>query len=125
MSPRVLYIEDNLDNLILVRRVLRAAGFELLEATSAEEGIAMAEKHLPDLILMDINMPEMDGLTATMHLRENPALRHVPIVALTANVMRNVLDQVMASGCDGYIVKPIHVDTFSDQILSFLKDGQR
>jgi two-component system cell cycle response regulator DivK len=125
MSPRVLYVEDNIDNLVLVRRVLRAAGFELLEATSAEEGIGMAEKYLPDLILMDINMPEMDGLTATMHLRENPALRHVPIVALTANVMRNVLDQVMASGCNGYIVKPIQVDTFSDQILSFLKDGQR
>jgi two-component system cell cycle response regulator DivK len=125
MSPRVLYVEDNIDNLVLVRRVLRAAGFELLEATSAEQGISMAEKHLPDLILMDINMPEMDGLTATMRLRENPALRSVPIVALTANVMRNVLDQVMASGCDGYIVKPIQVDSFSDQILSFLKDGQR
>jgi two-component system cell cycle response regulator DivK len=67
----------------------------------------------------------MDGLTATMRLRENPALRSVPIVALTANVMRNVLDQVVASGCDGYIVKPIQVDTFSDQILGFLKDGQR
>jgi two-component system cell cycle response regulator DivK len=125
MSPRVLYVEDNIDNLVLVRRVLRAAGFELLEATSAEEGIGMAEKYLPDLILMDINMPEMDGLTATMRLRENPALRGVPIVALTANVMRSVLDQVMASGCDGYIVKPIQVDTFSDQILGFLKDGQR
>jgi len=124
MSPRVLYIEDNIDNLVLVRRVLRAAGFELLEATSARDGIGMAEEHLPDLILMDINMPEMDGLTATMRLRENPALRSVPIVALTANVMRNVLDQVMASGCDGYIVKPIQVDTFSDQILSFLKNGQ-
>jgi two-component system cell cycle response regulator DivK len=125
MSPRVLYVEDNIDNLVLVRRVLNAAGFELLEATSAEQGIDMAEKHLPDLILMDINMPEMDGLTATMHLRGNPALRDVPIVALTANVMRSVLEQVMSAGCNGYIVKPIQVDTFSEQILSFLQDGKR
>jgi len=124
MSVRVLYVEDNIDNLVLVRRVLKAAGFELLEATSAEEGIAIAEQYLPDLILMDINMPEVDGLTATMRLRENPALRDVPIVALTANVMRNVLEQVTVAGCNGYIVKPIQVDTFADQILSFLKDGK-
>lgn len=124
MSPRVLYVEDNLDNLVLVRRVLKAAGFELLEAMSAQEGIEIAEKYLPDLILMDINMPEMDGLTATMHLRQNPAFRDVPIVALTANVMRTVLEQVKTAGCDGYIVKPIQVDTFCDQLLSFLKDGK-
>ena len=124
-GPRVLYIEDSIDNLILVRRVLRAAGFELLEATSAREGIDIAEKHLPDLILMDINMPEMDGLAATIRLRENPALNHIPIIALTANLMRNVLEQALAAGCDGYIAKPITVDDLPKQITSYLQNGRK
>lgn len=123
MSPRVLYIEDNIDNLILVRRVLRAAGFDLIEAMSAREGIHKAEQHAPEIILMDINMPEMDGLTATTHLRAIPTLRHVPIVALTANVMRDVIDAVLAAGCDGFIAKPINIDQFPDQIMSFLNNG--
>ena len=123
MSPRVLYIEDNIDNLILVRRVLQAAGFELIEATSAKEGISKAEQHLPELILMDINMPEMDGLAATTHLRDIPELRHVPIVALTANVMRDVLDAALAAGCDGFIAKPINIDQLPKQIMDFLNNG--
>ena len=125
MAPRVLYIEDSKDNLVLVRRILRAAGFELLEATSAREGIAVAEQQIPDLILMDINMPEMDGLTATVHLRQNPALSHIPIIALTANLMRNVLDQAMEAGCDGYIAKPITVDDLPKQIMSYLENGRK
>jgi two-component system cell cycle response regulator DivK len=125
MVPRVLYIEDSMDNLVLVRRILRAAGFELLEATSAREGIAVAEQQIPDLILMDINMPEMDGLTATAHLRQNPALSHIPIVALTANLMRNVLDRALEAGCDGYIAKPITVDDLPKQIMSYLENGRK
>ena len=125
MAPRVLYIEDSIDNLVLVRRILRAAGFELLEATSAREGIALAEQQIPDLILMDINMPEMDGLEATIRLRENHALDLVPIVALTANVMHQVLQKALNVGCDGYIAKPVTVDELPDQIMSFLKNGRR
>ena len=125
MGPRVLYIEDNIDNLILVRRVLRAADFELLEATSAREGIDKAEQHQPEIILMDINMPEMDGLTATVHLRQIPALRQVPIIALTANVMRDVLDEITSAGCDGFISKPINIDQFPNQIMTFLQKGHR
>jgi two-component system cell cycle response regulator DivK len=124
MVPRVLYIEDSIDNLVLVRRILRATGFELLEATSAREGIAVAEQEIPDLILMDINMPEMDGLTATMQLRQNPALNHVPIIALTANLMRNVLTEALEAGCDGYIAKPITVDDLPKQIMSYLENGR-
>jgi CheY-like chemotaxis protein len=124
MAPRVLYVEDSIDNLVLVRRVLKATGFDLLEATSAKEGIEIAERDLPDLILMDINMPEMDGLAATIYLRNNPALSHVPIVALTANVMRDVLDEALAAGCDGYIAKPIKVDELPDQIMSYLRNGR-
>ncbi len=125
MAPRVLYIEDSIDNLVLVRRILRAAGFELLEATSAREGIAVAEQQIPDLILMDINMPEMDGLAATVHLRQNSALSHVPIIALTANLMHNVLDQALEAGCDGYIAKPITVDELPKQIMSYLENGRK
>jgi two-component system, cell cycle response regulator DivK len=124
MGSRVLYIEDNVDNLILVRRILGAEGYSLLEATSAKEGIALAEQHIPDLILMDVNMPEMDGLTATKQLRQNPALKDVPIVALTANIMRDVLAEVMDAGCDGFITKPITVDEFPDQVLKFVSQGR-
>lgn len=125
MSPRVLYVEDSIDNLVLVRRVLRAAGFELLEATSAKAGIDIAEKHMPDLILMDINMPEMDGLQATIQLRQNPKLDHIPIIALTANLMHNVLEHALAAGCDGYIAKPITVDDLPKQITSYLTNGRK
>ena len=124
MGSRVLYIEDNIDNLILVRRILRAAGYSLLEATSAKEGIVLAEQHIPDLILMDVNMPEMDGLTATKRLRQNPALNDVPIIALTANIMRDVLAEVLNAGCDGFITKPIQVDDFPAQVLHFVSHGR-
>ncbi len=121
MSARVLYIEDNIDNLMLVRRVLSAAGFEVVEATSAQEGIQAAEKTLPDLILVDINMPDVDGLAATGQLRQLPHLQGVPIVAVTANIVRGVLDKALDAGCDGYITKPIDVDQLPDQVMGFLR----
>jgi CheY-like chemotaxis protein len=121
MTPRVLYIEDSIDNLVLVRRVLKAAGFDLLEATSAKEGIQIAKQHLPDLILMDINMPEMDGLTATTELRRSRELDHIPIIALTANLMHDVLEKALEAGCDGYIEKPIKVDELPNQVMHYLQ----
>lgn len=123
MTATVLYIEDNLDNLMLVRRILRATGYHLIEATTAKDGIRLAEERLPDLILMDINMPEMDGLAATSYLRQIPDLEDVPIVALTANVMRDILQETLAAGCDGYILKPIDIDEFPAQIQGFLGNG--
>ncbi len=120
MPIRALYIEDNLDSRVLVRRVLRAAGFELHEATTAAEGIAMAQQVVPDVILIDINMPEVDGLSATRALREIPSLHNVAIVAVTANVMHDVLQRALKSGCDGYIEKPIKIDDFPDQVMSFI-----
>jgi two-component system cell cycle response regulator DivK len=120
MAPRILYIEDNLDNMILVRRILQAEGLDVLEATSAHDGLALAEQHLPDLILMDINMPDMNGLDATRYLRHKPEFDQIPIVALTANIMRDVLEQALEAGCNGYIPKPIDVDDFADQIFYYL-----
>jgi two-component system cell cycle response regulator DivK len=122
--PRVLYIEDNADNRMLVRRVLLASDyeFEVLEADNAFKGIEIAQQTPPDLILMDLSMPDMDGLTATKRIRDIPALDNVPIVALTANAMHGDREKTLNAGCDGYISKPIDVDRFPNEVLSFIKD---
>jgi two-component system, cell cycle response regulator DivK len=120
MTAKILYIEDNPDNMVLVRRVLMVEGYTIIEASSAREGIQLAEAHQPDLILLDINMPEMDGLTAVAYLRQIPGLENVPMIALTANVMRGALEAAEEAGCDGYIAKPIDVDRFPEQIYNYL-----
>src|SRR5271166_4434052 len=109
---RVLYIEDKPDNRMLVRRVLMVEDIDVLEADSADAGIALARQEHPDLILMDINMPDKDGFTATDDIRKIPELANIPIVALTANVMKGDREKVLDAGCDGYIPKPIDVDRF-------------
>jgi two-component system cell cycle response regulator DivK len=124
MTKRVLYIEDRPDNRGLVRRVLMAEGIEVLEAANADDGISLAVQHLPDLILMDINMPGKDGLTATQELRANPALAHIPIIALTANVMKGDRERTLEAGCDGYIPKPIDVDRFPAEVMNFIAKGR-
>ena len=120
---RILYIEDNVDNRLLVRRVLMASDhdFVVLEASNAFEGIQMAKADPPDLILMDISMPEMDGLTATQLIRAIPGLREIPVVALTANAMHGDKERTLNAGCDGYIGKPIDVDKLPDDILYYLR----
>jgi two-component system cell cycle response regulator DivK len=125
VSIVVLYIEDDDNNRILVERVLRAEGYEVLTAERADVGIQMAIDYTPDIILMDINMPEIDGFTATGRLREEPSLDHVPIIAVTANVMKGDREETLAAGCDGYIPKPIDIDTFPEEIQYFLEQGPR
>ncbi len=121
---RVLYIEDNADNRMLVRRILMAYDIDVDEADNARAGIEMARTNPPDLILMDISMPDMDGLTATTRIREMSELDHVPVVALTANVREGDREMTLDAGCDGYIGKPIDVDKFPDQITQFLRNGR-
>jgi two-component system cell cycle response regulator DivK len=121
----ILYVEDNPENRLLVRRVLMAEGYEVAEAESATKAIECIETQYPDLILMDINMPEVDGYTLTARLRENPRLNSVPIIALTANVMKGDRERTLEAGCDGYIQKPIDVDMLPQQILRFLKEVGR
>lgn len=121
----VLYIEDRGDNRMLVRRILTAEDIHVVEASSADEGIRLAELHLPDLILMDINMPGKDGFTATNELRQLPTLHKIPIVALTANVMKGDKERSIDAGCDGYIPKPIDVDRFPGEVLHYIKKGRQ
>lgn len=119
--PRILYIEDDANNRLLVRRILLAEGMEVDEAENAIDGIEMAQRNPPDLILMDISMPGMDGLTATTTIRQLPDIAGIPIVALTANVMQGDRERSLDAGCDGYIGKPIDVDTFADELTQFLR----
>lgn len=118
---RILYIEDEPNNRMLVRRILMVEGLDVDEAENAIEGIEMAQSNPPDLILMDVSMPGMDGLTATSKIRTIPEIAHIPIVALTANAMEGDKERTLKAGCDGYISKPIDVDTFADEIVSYLR----
>ncbi len=124
-AMRVLYIEDKPDNRLLVRRILVAEGMEVLEAGSADEGVTVAKLEHPDLILMDINMPGKDGFSATESIREIVELDPIPIVALTANVMKGDKERTLDAGCDGYIPKPIDVDRFPSEVMSFIRKGRR
>ncbi len=119
---KVLYIDDNHDNRILVQRVLLGSDydFEFMGADNARTGIEMATVNPPDIILMDISMPDMDGLTATAKLRGMPELSHVPIVALTANAMQGDRERTLEAGCDGYIRKPVDVDKLPDEIMDYI-----
>lgn len=121
----ILYVEDNPENRLLIRRILQAEGYTIVEAASAYEALETVKKLSPDLILMDINLPEMDGYTLTARLKAFPQLSHVPIIALTANVMRGDRERTLEAGCDGYIQKPIDVDTLPIQINRFLSDVDR
>ena len=117
----ILYIEDNVDNRTLIRRILSVEGYEFAEAGSAEEALEQLNLVHPDLILMDINMPEVDGYTLTAQIRATPGFSTTPIVALTANVMRGDRERSLEAGCDGYIQKPIDIDLLPQQIERYLR----
>jgi two-component system cell cycle response regulator DivK len=118
--PTVLYVEDNADNRLLVRRILQAEGYSVLEADSARQALDVVQTESPDLILMDINLPEVDGYSLTTRLKSIPSLSQIPIIALTANVMKGDRERTLNAGCDGYIQKPIDVDSLPLQISRYL-----
>ncbi len=120
-KPHILYIEDNAGNRTLVKRVLEAEGYLVVEAPDGKTGLELALAQPPDLILMDINLPEVDGYTMTSRIRATPGLEKIKIVAVTANVMRGDKEKTLAAGCDGYLQKPIDVDLLPEQIARFLK----
>jgi len=115
----ILIVEDNEKNLKLARDLLQYQGFGTLEASNATDGIALAEQHGPALVLMDIQLPDMDGITALGKLRGSPATADIPVVALTAFAMRQDQERLLAAGFDGYLSKPIDVRDFSDQVRRY------
>ncbi len=120
MQPTILIIEDNEQNLYLTRFILEQRGYKTLEARDGPAGITLAQASPPDLILLDIQLPEMDGYAVAKNLRNIASLHTVPIVAVTSYAMVGDREQVLASGCDGYIEKPINPDTFINEIEAYL-----
>jgi two-component system cell cycle response regulator DivK len=117
----VLIVDDNEKNVKLARDVLRFAGFRTLEAGTAGDGISLAAEHLPDVILMDIRLPDMDGMTAVRKLKDDPRTAGIPVVAVTSFAMKGDRERFLAGRFDGYLEKPISVRDFPDQIQSFCR----
>jgi two-component system, cell cycle response regulator DivK len=109
---RVLVIEDNASNMTLATFLLESAGHTVLSATDAEGGLAIARAERPDLVLMDVQLPGMDGLQATALLKGDPSTRGIPVIALTALAMKGDEERIRAAGCDGYIAKPLNYREF-------------
>lgn len=120
MHEPVLIVDDNVDNQELTRFLLEAAGFQVRLAQDAEAALTILKTFRPQLILMDVQLPGMDGLELTRRLRQDPALREVIIVALSAYAMKRDKDSARAAGCDGYISKPIDTRTFVDVLRGYL-----
>jgi len=118
---KILYIEDSSSNRLLVSRILSVEGYEVLEAEDGVRGLELAAEEHPDLILMDMNLPDVDGYELTRRVRANPDLADIPVVAMTANVMHGDREKSLEAGCVGYIPKPIDVDALPDQVAHFAK----
>jgi two-component system cell cycle response regulator DivK len=117
---RVLIVEDNPDNMLLTIMLLESAGHTVLSAIDAEAGLTLAREEHPDLILMDVQLPGMDGLEATALLKRDEATRAIPVLALTALAMHGDEERIRAAGCDGYIAKPMGIQQFIATIASQL-----
>jgi two-component system, cell cycle response regulator DivK len=120
MSKRILVVEDTEDNRQIIRDLLTSVGYELIEAADGAEGVAMAQSHRPDLILMDIQLPEMDGYEATRRIRAIPDLAQVPIIAVTSYALSGDEAKTRAAGCDGYVAKPFSPRQLLAKIREFL-----
>ena len=123
-AKRILYIEDNKMNLRLVRRLLTAYGYILIESENGLDGIAVADRERPDLILMDINLPGIDGIEATARLKQNPDLAHIPIIALTAAAMKGDRERILAAGCNDYMTKPIDTTLLLETVRRYIDAGE-
>jgi two-component system cell cycle response regulator DivK len=116
MSKVVLVVEDNARNRKLVRTILKFRGFEVVECDDGEPALALAKKHRPALVLMDIELPTVDGITALGRLRADPETASIPVIAVTASVIPSEREKVTAAGFNGYLSKPIDVDTFNAMV---------
>jgi two-component system cell cycle response regulator DivK len=120
MGKRILVVEDQEDNRRILRDLLTSVGYEIIEATTGEEGVAMAETGRPDLILMDIQLPGIDGYEATRRVRANPALGQVPIIAVTSYALSGDDVKAMEAGCDDYIPKPFSPRALLAKVRQYL-----
>ncbi len=120
MKTRILIVEDNIQNMYLVTFILKKYDFEVIQAWNGAEGITLARDHRPDMVLLDIQLPVMDGYTVACELRKSPDLARVPIIAITSYAMPGDREHALEAGCSGYIEKPINPDTFISQIKSYL-----
>jgi two-component system, cell cycle response regulator DivK len=121
---RILIVEDNEKNMKLVRDILQHKGHQTLEAACGEDGVRLAAEHRPDLILMDIQLPDIDGITALRRIREDKSLDRIPVLAVSASVMPDEQRQIVSSGFDAYLTKPIALKPFLATVERFLKDGR-
>jgi CheY-like chemotaxis protein len=120
---KILYVEDNEDNVYMLVRRLSRLSWEVLIAGNGEEGVAMARKHMPDLILMDLSLPVMDGWEATRQIKACAQTRRIPVIALTANAMAGDKDRALAAGCDDFDTKPIDFPRLLDKIRAHMPEG--
>jgi two-component system, cell cycle response regulator DivK len=120
MSKRILVVEDEEDNRRIVRDLLTSVGYEIIEAVTGEEGVKAAETQLPDLILMDIQLPGLDGYEATRRIKANPVLHHIPIIVVTSYALSGDDAKAFAAGCDGYVSKPFSPRALLAKIRQYL-----
>jgi two-component system cell cycle response regulator DivK len=124
MTYMILVVEDNERNLKLLRDVLEYAGYDVLVARTAEDGISLAASEAPDLVLMDLQLPGIDGMEALRRLRESSRTADIPVVAVTAQAMKQDRERALDAGFNGYVEKPISVRAFPDQVRRFLSGGE-
>ena len=124
MTHVILVVEDNERNLKLLRDVLEYAGYDVRVARTGEDGVTLAVKEPPDLVLMDLQLPGIDGMEALRRLRESPRTADIPVVAVTAQAMKQDRERALEAGFDGYVEKPISVRAFPEQVRSFLSSGE-
>ena len=115
---KILYVEDNDDNVYMLRNRLTRAGFTIVVATDGAQGVVMATTEKPDLILMDLTLPDIDGEEATRRLKADPATRHIPVIALTANAMTGDREKAIAAGCDDFDTKPVEMPRLLEKIAA-------
>lgn len=120
MDRRVLLVEDNEDNRRVYRTILEHYGYEVIEAVDGEEGVRLARRERPDLILMDVSIPLLDGWQATRILKAEPATSHIPIIALTAHAMQSDRQMATDVGCDGYLAKPVSPREVADMVRHWI-----
>lgn len=123
MVTRILYVEDNPQNMRIIEKILTQNGYEVLQAINGVSGVEVAQEQKPDLILMDINLPDIDGLEATTRIKSNPELESIPVVALTGHASYGDEERARGAGCDGYLSKPVSRARLIEEVQQFLNIG--